>query len=48
MPEPITEELVLDITPALASILHRNTCKAEIAPTLEALARTLRETETVA
>ena len=35
-------------TPALASILHRDTRKAEIAPTLEALARSLRETETVA
>jgi len=34
-------------TPALASILGRNTRKTEIAPTLPALARTLRETETV-
>jgi threonine synthase len=30
-------------TPALGSILHRNTRKAEIAPTLEALARSLRQ-----
>jgi threonine synthase len=35
-------------TPALASILHRNTRKAEISPTLDALARVLRESETVA
>ena len=35
-------------TPALAAILHRNTRKAEIAPTLDALARALGETETVA
>ena len=34
-------------TPALASILHRNTRKAEIAPTLEALARGLREKQIV-
>jgi threonine synthase len=33
----------VDPTPALSSILHRNTRKAEIAPTLEALARALRE-----
>jgi threonine synthase len=35
-------------TPALASILGRNTRKTEIAPTLDALARALRQTETVA
>jgi threonine synthase len=36
-------------TPALGSILHRNTRKAEIAPTLEALARSLRQsTEAIA
>lgn len=35
-------------TQALASILHRNMKKAQIAPTLEALAGSLRESETVA
>jgi threonine synthase len=35
-------------TPALAAILHRTTHKDEIAPTLDALAGALRETERVA